>query len=96
MKQHITPKRVKIKSGGMWENEEWEMRFNEECSSYGFGEPCKHCGEKYQRFEKRSDGSVYNENEWLWICPRVVVAYNECGYNSTGVCLDCILEALEK
>ena len=27
-----------------------------------------------------------------WICPRVVVASNEGNYNSTGVCLDCILE----
>ncbi len=26
-------------------------------------------------------------------CPRVVIAKNEGGYNSTGVCLDCILEA---
>jgi hypothetical protein len=27
------------------------------------------------------------------ICPRVVIAFNEGGENSTGVCLDCILEA---
>jgi hypothetical protein len=27
------------------------------------------------------------------ICPRVVVATNEGGYNTTGVCLDCIIEA---
>lgn len=28
-----------------------------------------------------------------WVVPRVVVATNEGGYNSTGVCLDCILDA---
>jgi hypothetical protein len=26
----------------------------------------------------------------------IIIAYNEGGYNSTGVCADCIIEALEK
>jgi hypothetical protein len=43
-------------------------------------EPCKHC------FKEGS----------LTLCPRVVVAFNEAGYNSTGVCLDCIVEAAAK
>ncbi|GEM_PF-5189668 len=30
------------------------------------------------------------------IVPRVVVAYNEGGYNSVGICADCLLEALQK
>jgi len=89
-------KTKKVKTGGMWESSEWEVQFNEECSSYGGGEPCKHCGKKYQKFKKRSDGSIWNENEWLWICPRIVVAENEGGYNSTGVCLDCILEVAKE
>ena len=27
------------------------------------------------------------------VCPRVIVMVNEGGYNSTGLCLDCVLEA---
>ena len=42
----------------------------------------------------RSDGSTFIEK--VWNCPAVVVALNEGSYNSTGVCLDCILEAAHK
>lgn len=34
--------------------------------------------------------------EGQFLIPRVVVAYNEGGYCTTGVCLDCILESVEK
>jgi hypothetical protein len=31
-----------------------------------------------------------------WIVPRVAKAWNEAGYCTTGICVDCILEALIK
>ena len=87
-------KREKYNVGGMWEESDWEIISNNRCSSYGGGKPCKHC--KILPFEprKRSDGSVYNENEKEWICPRVIIAENEGGFNSTGLCADCVLEVL--
>lgn len=30
------------------------------------------------------------------VIPRVVIAYNEAQHNSTGVCLDCLLEYVEQ
>lgn len=82
----------RIATGGMWEFPEWEVEFDYECSSYGIptSERCKHCREITKKEHKRSDGSKFYED--TWICPRVVVARNEGGYNSTGVCLDCILD----
>ena len=41
--------------------------------------PCPHC-------ELSSQQDVF-------ICPWVVISVNEGGYNSTGICLLCILEA---
>lgn len=77
--------------GSMWEGGPWEIEYDHECSKNGGGRPCKHCHGERIVIHERSDKSTYPET--LWTCPRVVVAYNEAGHNSTGVCLDCILEA---
>lgn len=77
-------------SGCMWEGPEWFIKENEECSGYS-SIPCKHCYGDHQNVGTSIDGSTFEER--VWVCPRVVVAYNEGGYASTGVCLDCILDA---
>lgn len=77
----------KFEIGGMWEFSEWKIVINKECSSFMGIYPCKHC---------HSLNDVEDSKRKEWICPRVVVAENECGYNSTGICLDCILEAAKK
>jgi len=85
-------KPLEIKVGGMWEESSFEIRFNEEITDLCGASPCPHCGPVY---EKTNHGSGFR-NEWTekcWLCPRVVVAKNEGGCNSTGVCLDCILDA---
>ena len=74
----------KFDEGVMWEDNPWTIETDYKCSEYG-GTPCRHCYD---------EGSTYLER--TWICPRVVIAKNEAGYNSTGVCLDCILEAVEE
>lgn len=80
----------KFPIGGMWEDSDWTVETDHVCSSYG-GKTCKHCHSEHGVVNKRHDGSTWNTREWT--CPRVVVAVNEAGHNSTGVCLDCILEA---
>jgi hypothetical protein len=68
--------------GGMWEESAWRISFDEECIGYDGLEPCPHC---------RSDHIEEDE----WICPRVIIMRNEGGYNSTGLCLDCVLDAVK-
>lgn len=53
--------------------------------------PCSHCYGEHIHVLANFDGSATWE-ERVWICPRVVVAYNEGHCNSTGLCLDCILD----
>ena len=78
-------------TGGMWEDKGFFICTNYKVSAFGGGEMCKHCHSKETKIRKRLDGGTYEEI--VWICPKVVVAENEGGYNSTGVCLDCIIEA---
>jgi len=60
----------------------WYIMFDEE-----FNSPCcEHC-------YKVERSRLKYEAGYAFVCPRMVVAYNEGGYNSTGVCLDCILAA---
>jgi len=82
----------KFSEGCMWEGGEWTIFTNCECESTGGGEPCKHC----------TDISVkehtHNGHKWttkVWICPAVVIAKNEGGCDSTGMCLQCIIEAAD-
>lgn len=79
-----------FEEGCMWEGDPWFVETDHTCSSFS-GKPCKHCHSEHDVIHERFDKSTYTTREW--ICPRVVVAVNEAGYNSTGVCLDCILEA---
>jgi len=84
---------VKFNIGGMWEEKEWEIHYG--CWIYeGDDYKCPHCTEREIVRTNRSDGSFF---ETVYVkCSRVVVAVNEGGYNSTGVCLDCILEAIKE
>ena len=77
--------KYKFKEGCMWEGGPFIIETNYECSEYGGGNMCKHCHSKRNK----------KDSEIVWTCPRVVIAENEGGFNSTGVCLDCIIEASE-
>ena len=83
-----------FEDGCMWEGGGFEISINHECSEFGAKNMCKHCHSKQTIIHKRSDDTTWNED--IWICPKVVIAHNEGGYNSTGVCLDCIIEANNK
>jgi hypothetical protein len=73
----------------MWEEPEWEMWFDKACSPVGGGKACKHC----KALEDIKTNGWTETNRWS--CPRVIVVWNEGGYSSTGVCADCVLEALK-
>ena len=79
----------KFSQGGMWDEAEWEIRLDARCSKGGGVTPCKHCSSSYIVQHREHN----HWDETVWTCPRVVVGTNEGGYNSTGICLDCILEA---
>ena len=73
---------VTFDRGGLWENTEWDVQFDVECAAT---RRCTHC-----RPTTPAISPIRGERVR---CPRVVVAINEGGHNSTGVCLDCIIEA---
>lgn len=83
---------VEVSTGGQWEEQDWEIKFDVEVSQWTNVNPCKHCGPKYTKEHQRGTG-LPPYTQTYWICPRVVVASNESECNNTGVCLDCILEA---
>jgi len=84
MKEPIT-----VKEGGMWEYPEFEIVFNYECSNYGGGKPCKHCHSEKTIVKK------YGTKEHIWICPIIIIGKNEGGYNSVGICAQCLYDSLK-
>lgn len=79
---------VPIPSGCLWEGPGWEIRLNVLVQ----GPPCKHCTPFLPQplWTQPLGKAGYSESRPTWVCPHVVVAYNEGGYASTGVCFDCI------
>jgi hypothetical protein len=74
-------KDIKFEFGGMWEDREWLIRENCKLNRSYSPPPCQHCVKVTLR---------------SYVCPKVVVAVNEGGYNSTGVCLNCIIDAAKE
>ena len=66
-------------------------------SAWG-AEPCPHGFDLTEEDVKHypADRPFGGEESWdqsrNWKVPRVAVQYNESGYSSTGICLDCIVE----
>lgn len=75
----------------IWWVREWkefDIAYNHIYSHQDISDVCKHAS----LVNTLSEG--YYKYEYIY--PRVVVALNEAGYNSTWVCIDCILEALDR
>ncbi len=88
--------------GGLWEDDEITIEFDVPVSRLvggsiyarlgrDFGAPCPHAMSVSR--EPAKDGGRDCEQE-SWTVPRVVVAHNEAGHASTGVCCDCLADAL--
>ena len=84
-------KEIKFENGGIWEEYQWKIRFDYE-HRYDKSEemPCKHCHDEREVSHTNSFGTTWTDKACT--VPRVVVATNEGGCNSTGVCMDCIIE----
>jgi hypothetical protein len=79
--------------GAMWEGIPWSININELCNGT-LSKPCKHCHSYKEVVHTGYNGCIYTNPEW--ICPKVIEVYNEGGHCSTGLCLDCLLEAVGK
>lgn len=66
--------------GGIWEFPDWTIQTDYILENNEHS-PCNHC--------------IWSE-DGTWIIPFVVIATNEGGYCTTGVCLQCIVEQGEK
>lgn len=90
-KYTVNENEIEFEEGCLWEGCPWKIVTNkvvEESDSF-----CRHCKDQHVHVYRSYYGREYEKI--AMICPRVVVALNEGTYNSTGVCLDCILEAAE-
>ncbi len=76
------PKSYKFLTGCLWEDNPWEILINHHVEYPA--EMCPHC---------RAADDLDDQGRPMVFCPRVVKATNEGGFNSTGICLDCILDA---
>lgn len=93
----MAQKEFKFEIGGVQESDSFTISYNE---GYGWAnniggedpytKPCPHS--RVITKEDRINNKHIISNH-VYVCPRVVVAYNEGGHNSTAVCLDCIIEA---
>ncbi len=79
--------KIKLDVGGMWDTSPIEIRRDEEVWLSWAVEPCPHCGPPYKK--EGSDSTFVR-------CPAVVVAENEGGFASTGVCVLCVVEAAKR
>lgn len=88
---------LELNEGCMWDGGPWEILVD--CTIHGHQEDmCKHC-HTFRKEEVNSiayDGTPLHYYIDTFICPYVVQAYNESGCRTTGVCLDCIIEAKDK
>ena len=84
----------KFQVGGMWESREWEIQHDVEVKEE---RRCPHCGpicDKRWPDGPLWTGPVYIEK--VCRCPRVIVAQDEVRSDATGVCLDCVLDAVKE
>ena len=80
-----------FEDGCMWEGGDWKIVIDYQCSENGGGKPCAHCHSEQVLVRTSAYGKIYTEH--VWICPSVIIAKNEGGCNTTGVCLRCVIEA---
>ena len=78
--------------GDMFEGGGFQIETEKKTNTEDGAKPCKHCHsiETEERSRVFGDSPYYIQT---FICPAVVITYNEFGNNSTGVCLGCIMDA---
>ena len=80
--------------GGLWEFKEWTLLDDEEVR-----DPATVCAHAVHVRDEHNYSRVDPSYTWVnevYRFRRVIVAKNEGGYNSTGLCGDCVLAALTR
>lgn len=91
------PTKFVFEEGSLWENYPWEVCLNKELYLDENKLPCKHCYDLETRINDRSWDKEFPTFETYHAkCPKVIVAKNEGQHNSTGLCLDCVLEKVKE
>ena len=96
-KDEIYDKKIMVRSGGIWECNSFIIYKNYIQKIEDGYQPCEHCSESFEVIGfsfKKENG--YREVVKAVKIPNLIVASNEGGYSNTGVCGDCIREALEE
>lgn len=75
--------RWEVPEGGVWPAGHYVADWSDH--------PCPHAG-NIRELPPYHPEHHPDEKRREWTVPRVVVAYNEAGFSSTGVCMDCILD----
>ena len=57
---------------------------------------CPHCFKGKEKIREQRGLGYPDDYNYHFYCPRVLVSYNEGGYNCTIVCVDCLLEQLKE
>lgn len=79
--------------GGLWDLPSWELVTDELVDGLNDGKPpCPHAKD-HTVTVITSSYNGYSYEKHRWTVPRVIIAGNEGGSCSTGLCLDCVLEA---
>ena len=99
VEEETDPTVISVSQGSMWEGATWELRRDVLMSGRDEDSacPCPHCRD-YQLAppQYRTDGTVWNLGTMQWVCPLVIVGYNEGGYCTTGICAACAVDAVQK
>jgi hypothetical protein len=79
--------------GGLWESYDFDLQLNRDVN-WTHGRPrCRHASGL--RPVHGYDGPFSRQVQWVTTIPHVVVMWNEGGFATTGVCAECVAEALE-
>lgn len=78
--------------GRLWGDEPWTI-ITDYTVNIAYTTPCEHCRSERDVHHVAANGNTYTNR--VCTVPRIIVATNESGYSSVGICLDCILEAAQ-
>jgi hypothetical protein len=83
---------IKIAEGCIWEGPGWEIHldhYSQEDTTY----PCRHAI-YLDPGDKRWVGPREDDSPRQFLTPRIAMAHNEGGFSGTGICIDCIIDAV--
>lgn len=86
---------IVIEKGSYGDFPHWEIEVRSNVGNYDVV-PCFHAILITETHPEWSENALTNPDKTQFLIPRLAVAYNEGGHRSTGICIDCILEAIAK